>query len=170
MTFPINVLLGVCLVGLLSVATSSEGSQGIRVKVAAASNHRQVGTADKLSHHEEACVRDLVFNGKKMIYMPTSGDLILVNLLYVPKDLKGLYGRKPSATLQMLRDIVKGASPKDASLAAGFAYALVVSPMAGAAKGRYPLKHFDAVIEVRGMTFREVVVSEIEEFVRKSKQ
>jgi WD40 repeat protein len=133
----------------------------------------QDSTKDKnnsLTVQEQASVRSLVYNGALISTVPTEGRWARFEILAIPDDLAKIYSRKQKATLVLLLEIVKGASPEDAIKAGAFAITLAINPIAGYHASLDSTKDFDTLIESQEKTSRQILVERLEQLIAKQEK
>jgi hypothetical protein len=100
---------------------------------------------------------------------PTKGEWALMEVLCVPRDVEDIYAKNRIESLELLLDIVKGARPKDALLAAAYAIALEDDIGGGAFIARYPTDKFDEPGKGGISSRRDQLVEELRQRISKAR-
>ncbi len=122
---------------------------------------------EQLTVEEEAKLRSIVYKDGFVTTVEPSGTGIFVKKVAVKELVIELHKKKPVATLRLLSDIARGASPRDALAASALAVALERDPAVAALLIHENLDDFDTLVGPSGKTIRQKLVHMIGEFASK---
>jgi hypothetical protein len=121
-----------------------------------------------LTKEEERLLRKNVYDEGRATEFPRTGKWALTPVLSVPADVWKIHGMKRLGTLRLLLVIVKGAGPKDAVLATGYAVALEEDVEMAGTYASYRLDRVDAVVGDGGeKTGRDELVARVQRHITK---
>lgn len=125
-------------------------------------------TAGALTKEESRLIRDAIYSGNNETAFPRKGRWAFFEILVVPKPIVDIYQQKQESTLRLLASIVEGGRRADALLAAGYAAALAISPVAGFIRSTWPQgEGIDDVDKILGMTRRDQLRDQTQDLIIK---
>jgi hypothetical protein len=117
-----------------------------------------------LTAQEEQLIRHSVRGGGGT-YVPRTGEWAGYVILDVPGSITDVYKMKKRATLRLLASIIECGERDDVLTAAGYAFALGDSPIAGAIMSTYPPELVDTLGGAPGTTYRADLLKKVKKLI-----